>query len=304
MRGTAGVLGGLLVAAAFAPGQASAAPSTATSVTGGCALEVASVNASGDQHVQRLTSAPPSQVRDSAGPLNLYPDGKALLAGAMDYIPLPSGGELRRSYTVIGQEMFNASYQTSASGGLLNGTFKKTKVGGGWYVGPGSNNRYFEQSTYSEPGFQRYNTYYLSGDNIYRWTTGNGWQNKTYFEGFGGVKTMTLISQAKTYDTFLANGRGGALWTIRIPVKGAPIVKKVRTATWQVFETLIAEKCGSQSTLLLGIDQDTKTGYLYAVSHATGATTVIKGLGKVPATFASQTYSRHFPGETGNLNGE
>ena len=28
---------------------------------------------------------------------------------------------------------------------------------------------------------------------------------------------MALISETKTYDTFLANTRGGALYTIRIP---------------------------------------------------------------------------------------
>jgi hypothetical protein len=84
------------------------------------------------------------------------------------------------------------------------------------------------------------------------------------------------------------------------------VVTKVRTSTWQVFETLIAEKCGVQSTLLLGIDKDTKTGYLYAVSHAKGAATVIQGLGKVPATFAESSYFRAFldTPAAGHLNGE
>jgi hypothetical protein len=34
-----------------------------------------------------------------------------------------------------------------------------------------------------------------------------------------------------------------------------------------------------------GQDKDTKSGYLYAVGHANGTATVIKSLGKVPATF-------------------
>jgi len=35
---------------------------------------------------------------------------------------------------------------------------------------------------------------------------------------------------------------------------------------------------------LLGIDENPGAGYLYAVRHANRAATIIKGLGKVPAT--------------------
>ncbi|MFG1814747.1 hypothetical protein ACGFIF_13340 [Kribbella sp. NPDC049174] len=106
------------------------------------------------------------------------------------------------------------------------------------------------------------------------------------------MKTMALISETKTYDTFLANTHGGALYTIRIPRAAGqlPIVKKVRTSTWQSFEYLVAEKCGAQSTLLTAIDKNTGSAYLYAVSHANGASTVIKGLGKVPGTYNDPVY--------------
>jgi hypothetical protein len=51
--------------------------------------------------------------------------------------------------------------------------------------------------------------------------------------------------------------------------------------------------------VLLGIDKDTGTGYLYAVSHANGAATVIKGLGKVPTTFpAEDSYFRYYTAGT------
>jgi hypothetical protein len=58
--------------------------------------------------------------------------------------------------------------------------------------------------------------------------------------------------------------------------------------------------------LLLGIDKDTRNGYLYAVSHANGTATVIKGLGKVPTTFTDKTYFRyHLDGsEAPTLYGE
>jgi hypothetical protein len=109
---------------------------------------------------------------------------------------------------------------------------------------------------------------------------------------------MALISQTATYDTFLANTRGGALYTIRLPRTSAmkPVVKRVRDSTWQGFDALIAEKCGQYGTLLLGIDKDTQSGYLYAVGHANGTATVIQGLGKVPATFPDPVNFRHVTG--------
>ena len=70
-----------------------------------------------------------------------------------------------------------------------------------------------------------------------------------------------------------------------------PVVKAVRTSTWQGFETL-AERCGQYGVLLLGIDKDTSSGYLYAVGHANGTSTVIKGLGKVPTTLSDPVYFR------------
>ena len=108
---------------------------------------------------------------------------------------------------------------------------------------------------------------------------------------------MALISKTPTYDTFLANTRGGALYTIRIPITSPmkPIVTKVRAGTWQGFETLIADKCGNYGTLLLGIDKDTKKGYLYAVGHANGLSTVIQSRGQVPGTFDDPVDFRWVP---------
>ncbi|TCN35810.1 hypothetical protein EV644_11465 [Kribbella orskensis] len=44
------------------------------------------------------------------------------------------------------------------------------------------------------------------------------------------------------------NLRGGTLYTVRIPTSSPmkPVVKIVRSGTWQGFESLIAEKCGTQ----------------------------------------------------------
>jgi hypothetical protein len=82
------------------------------------------------------------------------------------------------------------------------------------------------------------------------------------------------------------------------------VVKKVRSATWQGFEFLVAEKCGSQSTLLAAIDKDSGSAYLYAVGHANGTATVIKGLGKVPGNFTDPVYYLHTAEGNAPLFGE
>ncbi|MFG1812385.1 hypothetical protein ACGFIF_01350 [Kribbella sp. NPDC049174] len=98
----------------------------------------------------------------------------------------------------------------------------------------------------------------------------------------------------RTYETFLMNTRGGALYTVRIPTTSPmkPIVKVVRSSTWQGFESLTAQKCGQYGVLLLGIGKDTGAGYLYAFGHANGTGAVIKGLGRVPSTFDDPVYFR------------
>jgi hypothetical protein len=77
------------------------------------------------------------------------------------------------------------------------------------------------------------------------------------------------------------------------PIK--PVVKQVRSRTWQGFEHLVSMQCGQYGTLLLGIDKDTRAGYLYAVGHANGTSTVIQSRGKVPDTFADPVYFRWTP---------
>jgi hypothetical protein len=147
--------------------------------------------------------------------------------------------------------------------------------------------------------------YGLRADGVlFRWT--NGFRTVASYPSFSAVKAMALISETKTYDTFLATTRGGALYTIRIPATTPmkPIVKQVRTSTWQGFEHLVAEKCGAQSTLLTAIDKDTGSAYLYAVGHANGTSTVIKGLGKLPGSYQDPVYSLYTADAAPPLFGE
>jgi hypothetical protein len=160
------------------------------------------------------------------------------------------------------------------------------RIGGGWdrFTQIQTSNYRDQQGETHNPMFGT--LYGLRDDGVlYRWVTKAGRTARPEsYPGFSAVKAMTLISTTATYDTLLATLRGGSLYTIRIPVASPmkPIVTAVRTSTWQGFESLVATKCGTQSTLLTGIDHDTGAAYLYAVGHANGLSTPIQSLGKVP----------------------
>jgi hypothetical protein len=177
----------------------------------------------------------------------------------------------------MGTSLYQASYLRP--NGVTSGSTTLTKVGGGW-----DRFSYVEQSDVGA----RTARYGLRDDGtLFRWT--NGWKTVSSYPGFSSVKTMALLSQTASYDSFLATTRGGALYTIRVPLTGAAVVKKVRASTWQGFEHLVLEHCGRTGTLLTAIDAETSTGYVYAVGH--GAT-VIQGLGKVPTAFKDPGYFR------------
>ncbi|MET9317494.1 hypothetical protein ABZX12_37220 [Kribbella sp. NPDC003505] len=284
-RIAAGALGAAMTAAALVPGPAQAA---AEQVSAACSMTLGTATVQGDLKFQRITAtAPVTAAPPSVGPKALFPVDRVRLATTSGWEPDPPSGMARSGYIVMGTELYRYRYVTDVTTGELDPeSYRTTRVGGGWI-----HQSYVEKSTS--------HAYALEGGVITRWSVeGSAWRAKTTYGGYSAVKTMTLISQTATYDTFLANTRAGALYTIRIPFSGAPVVKKVRTSTWQTFETLIAEKCGNQSTLLLGIDKDTRRGYLYAVSHANGAATVINGLGRVGDQLAApedKAYFRSYP---------
>ncbi|TCC04436.1 hypothetical protein E0H45_31510 [Kribbella soli] len=214
----------------------------------------------------------------------------------------PDVGIIVDGFVLIGDGL----YRTSYDGNSVQDGNPGNRIGGGWgaFVA-------LEQSQYQGPNdanMTRWNTYGLRSDGtLFRWTLDakGVWRSKASAPGFAAVKSMVLISQTKTYDTFLANTRGGALYTIHIPTSAPmkPVVKQVRSSTWQGFETMVAQQCGQYGTVLLGIDKDTDTAYLYAVGHANGTTTVIQSRGKVPATLTENIYFRWLV-PNGPLNGE
>ncbi|MEV0287408.1 hypothetical protein AB0H36_25115 [Kribbella sp. NPDC050820] len=194
-------------------------------------------------------------------------------------------------WVVQGDTLYRSGYGLDNVGQLTDPPFLM-RIGGGW-----TNYKFVEEAEYDEvehaPPIRTYE-YGLRNDGLLmRWlNTNDVWRRSLGGVGFEAVKTMALISKTRTHDTFLATTRGGGLYTIRINVVPSFEVKKVRASTWQVFETLLAAKCGLSGTLLLGIDKDTQSGYLYAVGHANGAATVIRSLGKVQGTFGDPVYFR------------
>jgi hypothetical protein len=188
---------------------------------------------------------------------------------------------------VSGGAMYDAGLWTEKGTGGKVVSSELTRIGGGWGKFSTLTKSWSADET---TGGTRV---YAMGDSaLYRWFVSevNGkqvWRAAGSYPGFGAVKTTTLLSRTASYDTLLATTRSGALYTIRIPLSSPmkPVVKQVRSGTWQGFETLLTSRCGQYGTLLLGIDKDTGSGYLYAVGHANGTATVINSLGKVPGTF-------------------
>ncbi|WP_350279502.1 hypothetical protein [Kribbella sp. HUAS MG21] len=279
-----------LVLAALAPANAQAAPVAVAEV---CEVALGSVTAAGAHRSTNVVATTPPTVRDRqlAG---VYKPGLIRLSARQTQEPSPGGAE-RYGYVVAGDALYWSVYLTDVNGQLVEPPNLR-RVGGGW-----SRFKALEVSEYQAPypgKLHRKAAYALRDDGVlFRWTIDNGtWRAAGSYAGYAAVKSMALIAKTPTYDTFLANTHGGALYTIRIPDDTAkPVVTPVRTRTWQGFETLAATGCGRNSTLLLGIDKDTGAAYLYAVGHANGLSTLIQSRGKVPGTFTDPVYFRWVP---------
>ncbi|WP_238155607.1 hypothetical protein [Kribbella soli] len=294
-----------VLAVAAVPAGAVAVPATASAAashteatstaTESCLVSLGSRTAGGDHRARHVSATvPPTAGGSELVAHDVYPDGLVRLSTSMIGTDDGYDGLDVSGFVVMGDALYGSGYK-AANGEIVNAGL--SRVGGGW-----SSFTAFERAEYRSPtgDFWRMNAYGLRNDGtLFRWTfdrTG-AWRSKASYPGFTGVKSMALISKTRTYDTFLANSRSGALYTIHIPTTSPmkPVVKLVRRSTWQGFETMLAQPCGRNGTLLLGIDKDTKAGYLYAVGHANGLATVIQGRGQVPITFDDPVNFRWIP---------
>ncbi|WP_350280529.1 hypothetical protein [Kribbella sp. HUAS MG21] len=106
-------------------------------------------------------------------------------------------------------------------------TFPKLLRGAGW-----SSYAAIGLSVNPDRRTARNQFYGLSNGTVRRWVINSfGWSPTGQTGGFSAVKTWALLSQSTTYDTFLATTRGGALYTIRLPLTKSmtPVVKQVRS---------------------------------------------------------------------------
>lgn len=261
-------------------------------------MSASSVTAAGDHNAVGIVSTAPPKATNGVLGRGAFGPGQVKVMATMSILidqgPDGSGYDVY-GYVVIGDTLYQAAYGAHGDGILDHPPAGLRRIGGGW-----GRFTMVEEAEYQGPtqaGISRWTVYGLRNDGVlFRWTVSSKgvWRSAGSAAGFAAVKSMALVSKAATYDTFVANTRGGALYTIHIPTSTPmkPVVKQVRSRTWQGFETLLTQKCGVYGTVLLGIDKDTDTAYLYAVGRFSGTSTVIQSLGKVPATFADNAYAR------------
>ncbi|MEU8226920.1 hypothetical protein [Kribbella sp. NPDC048915] len=306
IKNSAAALLGLTVAAGGLAAQTTPASARTGEVPTYCQVAMMSTTDGGD-HIRRNFQGvvPPGASPSGWGGKDLLPDNEARAVSAVGLQVGQDGvSQNRRQYVVLGTSLYLLTYTAESwNGDVVPGSVKRTPIGGGW-----GDVRYIESSRFNRNNtLVRQNAYALLGDTILRWTVSGetAFARKATYTGFSAVKTMALISQTATYDTFLATTRGGALYTIRIPLSGQPVVKVVRRGTWQGFESLVADDCG-QKTGLIGIDHETGATFMYEFGHANGTATVIRGLGKVNRTITETLHARYYEDTTdyGQLSGE
>lgn len=294
LRACLTLAGAAVLGAAALVTPAHATSTSAQSTTAACTLSPGSVTAAGVHASALVTAGTPPTTSDRLAVAGVFQPGKARITSMYADEPNISGADIS-GFVIQGDSLYSHTYWRTGGGGIdpsVPNSFQR--IGGGW-----TNFVALETSSWEDKTRWRHSAYGLRSDGtLFRWdTAGNVFRAKGSAAGFGSVKSMALISKTPTYDTFLANTRSGALYTIRIPATSPmkPIVTKVRASGWGSLDKLIAGKCGQYGTLLLAIDKETKSGFLYAVGHANGASTVINGLGKTTGSFPDAVNFRWGP---------
>jgi hypothetical protein len=273
--------------------------------TAACSLDLGSVTAAGAQTTRTITASTPIGVSAVKTVPGVYPAGSVQHISTFKDVPTADSGHARSGLVVMGGALYNTTYNLKADGQVDPAKpIVNRRVGGGW-----SAYRWIEQSVHQPVSGPPRTTLYgqETVGFLQRWNLerNGGWRDTGGIGGLSTVKSMTLIHRDNDFEVFLANTRAGGLLTVLVQANTYPMVTygtPVRDSTWQVFEQLIATDCGYDGSLVLGIDRDTSSAYLYSVSNANGRATVIKNLGKVPGTFNDPQYFRFAP-DHDTLNG-
>ncbi|HZX08464.1 hypothetical protein [Kribbella sp.] len=300
MRRVALALAGLaLVTAAAVPAAATAAkpgrdsfraagksagklPTTnAQAAATACGLAAGAVNATGTAGGYDVTATRPVTV-NPLDPYKLF----GVRSSASWYLESYGTTDLFHGLVLQGDNLYGAI--TTYKGTATTPTVQAIKLGTGW--------RGFSQITDSNYPHGTNAQTFLYGlhanGSLYRYAVEDKARSFGSAPGFGSVKAMTLIAETATYDTLLVLTKGGALYTVHVPVTlpMKPVVKQVRASGFAAFDSLVAQRCGATSTLLTAFDHDTNTATVYAVSKATGTSTLIKSYGTFKATFGAKVH--------------
>ncbi|MEV8374783.1 hypothetical protein AB0P21_18750 [Kribbella sp. NPDC056861] len=284
---------------------ATAVPAQA-GTTAACTLDLGSVTTAGAQTTRTITAGAPISVSAVQSVPGVFPAGSVKHISTFRDVPAPQAARARSGLVVMGDALYETTYNLKDNGQVDPAKpVVNRRVGGGW-----SNFRWIERSVEQKVSGPTRTTLFAqdTAGTFERWNleSNGGWRDTGGVGGLSTVKSMTLIGRDDFYESFLTNTRAGALSVVLVPVGTYPMEtygRTVRSSTWQVFEQLIATPCGPDGSLVLGIDRDTNSAYLYQFGHVGSTETVIKSLGKVPGTFNDPHYFRWAP-EIDNLTGE
>ncbi|MGZ0152308.1 hypothetical protein ACXJJ3_34990 [Kribbella sp. WER1] len=246
-----------------------------------CGVSVGAVNTGGTASGYDVTATRPLTV-NPLDPYKLF----GIRSSAGWYLESDGTTDFFHGLVLQGDNLYGAI--TLYKGSATTPSVRAVKLGTGW--------RGFSQITDSNYVYGINDHAFLYGlhanGSLYRYTVDDKPRAFGSAPGFGSVKAMTLIAETATYDTLLVLTKGGALYTVRVPVKlpMKPVVKQVRASGFAAFESLVAQRCGATSTLLTAFDHDTNTATVYAVSKATGTSTVIKSYGTFKAALGAKVH--------------
>jgi hypothetical protein len=202
------------------------ASTAGASATAACSMGVGSITSAGNFGSAAVTASTPPTAKQSTGP-HVFTAGITKASSTWTNSGAgPDGNTVETASVILNDTLYGAAYYSDPNRPPL----ELRRIGSGWGNFTMVETSFWQQD-FGSPVTASARYGLLGGTGVlYRWIG----SRKETASGFASVKAMTLISETKTYDTFLANTRGGALYTIRIPRTSPlkPIVRQVRTSTW------------------------------------------------------------------------